>query len=273
LAARSDVAILFAGLNDEWESESFDRPDMSLPGGQAELIAAVAAANPNVIVVLNAGSPVAMPWLDEVPAVLLAWYLGQETGSAIADVLFGDVAPSGRLPTTFPRVLRDNPAYLNYPGENGHVLYGEGLFVGYRYYDKKRVEPLFPFGHGLSYTTFAYRSLALDAAEIGPGDEIHVTVDVENTGTRPGKEVVQIYVRDLESRLVRPEKELKAFAQVGLQPGEIRTVHLTLDRDALAYYDPARGGWIVEPGEFDVLAGRSAADICLSARFRLVDEE
>ncbi|MBN1657720.1 MAG: glycoside hydrolase family 3 C-terminal domain-containing protein [Anaerolineae bacterium] len=273
LAARSDVAVVFAGLNDEWESEGFDRPDMALPGGQAELIAAVARANPNTLVVLNVGSPIDMPWLDDVPAVLLAWYLGQETGHAIVDLLFGAVVPSGRLPTTFPRRLRDNPAYLNYPGENGHVLYGEGLFVGYRYYDQKRIEPLFPFGHGLSYTTFAYRDLALDAHKYRPGDEIHVRLDVENTGTRTGKEVVQIYVRDVESRLSRPEKELKAFAKVELEPGETRTVQLTLDRDALAYYDPARGGWLVEPGEFEVWAGGSAADIRLSARFTVVESE
>jgi beta-glucosidase len=269
LAARCDVAIVFAGLTDEWESEGFDRVDMELPGDQVELIERVAAANPNTVVVLNVGSPLAMDWLDRVPAVLQAWYTGQEAGNAIADVLFGDVNPSGRLPTSFPRRLKDNPAYINYPGENGKVHYGEGLFVGYRYYDRKDIRPLFPFGYGLSYTTFGYRDLALSAAEYGPGEEIKVSVTVENTGTRAGQEVVQLYVRDLESRLVRPEKELKAFTKVALEAGETRTVTLTLDEEALAYYDPAQEGWVAEAGEFEVLVGRSALDIHLAGRFTL----
>ena len=176
-----------------------------------------------------------MNWLDKVAAVVWAWYPGQECGNAIADVLFGDVNPSGKLPTTFPKRLQDNPAYLNYPGENGQVYYGEGLFVGYRYYDKKDIAPLFPFGYGLSYTTFAYRNLVLDDT----GDVIRVSVDVQNTGHRAGKEIVQVYVRDVQSRLVRPEKELKAFAKVALEPGETKTVTLTLDQEALSYYDPA----------------------------------
>jgi beta-glucosidase len=269
LAARCDVAVVFAGLTDEWESEGFDRMDMELRGDQVQLIERVAAANPNTVVVLNLGSPVAMEWLDRVPAVLQAWYAGQEAGHAIADVLFGDVNPSGRLPTTFPRRLKDNPAYINYPGENGKVHYGEGLFVGYRYYDKKDIRPLFPFGYGLSYTTFAYRDLTLSATECAPGDEIKVSVTLENTGARAGQEVVQLYLRDVESRLVRPEKELKAFAKVALDPGETRTVTLTLDQEALSYYDPAQEGWVAEPGEFEVLIGRSALDLPLTGRFTL----
>jgi len=267
LAAKSDVAIVFAGLTAEWESEGFDRPDMELPGQQAELIEQVAAANPNTIVVLNTGSPVTMNWLDRVVAVVQAWYLGQETGNAIADVLFGEVNPSGKLPTTFPRRLQDNPAYINYPGENGQVLYGEGIFVGYRYYDKKDIAPLFPFGYGLSYTTFAYSNLRLDAAEYAAGDVIRVSVDVQNTGTRAGQEVVQLYVRDVQSRLMRPEKELKAFAKVALEPGETKTVTLALDQDALSYYDPAEKRWVAEPGEIQVLVGSSSRDIRLQASF------
>jgi len=266
LASRSDVAIVVAGLTDEWESEGFDRVDMELPGSQAELIERVAAANPKTIVVLNAGSPVTMNWLDKVAAVVQAWYGGQEAGNAIADLLFGDTNPSGKLPTTFPKRIQDNPAYINYPGENGKVLYGEGIFVGYRYYDKKDVEPLFPFGHGLSYTTFAYGNLVLSAAEYGPEDEtnggaIRVSVDVQNTGTRAGQEVVQLYVRDLESSLVRPDKELKAFAKVALEPSETRTVAFNLGRDELSFYDPARRQWVVEPGEFEILVGSSSRDI------------
>lgn len=262
LAAQSDVAIVFAGLTNEWESEGFDRPDMELPGEQVKLIEQVAAANPNTIVVINAGSPLSMNWLDKVAAVLWAWYPGQEGGNAIADVLFGDVNPAGKLPTTFPKRLQDNPAYLNYPGENGKVYYGEGLFVGYRYYDKKDITPLFPFGYGLSYTTFEYRNLVLDAS----GDWIRISVDVQNTGSRAGKETVQVYVHDVKSRLVRPEKELKAFAQVSLEPGETKTVTLALDEESLSYYDPAAKGWVAEAGEFDVLVGASSRDIRLTAR-------
>jgi len=265
LAARSDVAVVFVGLTGEWESEGFDRVDMELPGEQAKLIEQVAAANPNTIVVVNAGSPISMNWLDKVEAVVQTWYLGQETGNAVADVLFGDVNPSGKLPTTFPKRLQDNPAYINYPGENSQVYYGEGLFVGYRYYDKKDVAPLFPFGHGLSYTTFAYRNLVLNQA----GEAVRVSLDVQNTGQRAGAEIVQVYVRDVQSRLVRPEKELKAFAKVELGPGESKTVTLTLDREALSYYDPTVKGWVAEPGEFEVLVGSSSRDIRLTGKFNL----
>lgn len=270
LAARSNVAIVFAGLTKEWESEGFDRSDMDLPGRQNELIQRVAAANPRTIVVLNAGSPLQMPWLAEVAAVVWAWYGGQEAGHAIADVLFGAADPGGRLPTTFPKRLADNPAYINYPGENGHVLYGEGLFVGYRYYDRKDVEPLFPFGFGLSYTSFTYHNLRLSATAMRPDERITVSVDVTNTGARPGTEVVQLYVGDSEARLARPDKELKGFAKIALQPGETTTVTFTIDRQALSYYDPAVPGWVAEPGEFVVFVGRSAADIRLSASFELV---
>ena len=263
LAAVSDVAIVVAGLTNQWESEGFDRPDMALVGAQNELIARVAAANPNTIVVLNVGSPVTMPWLADVPAVVQLWYPGQEGGNALADVLFGAVNPSGRLPTTFPRRLADNPAYLNYPGENGQVLYGEGLFVGYRYYDKKEIDPLFPFGHGLAYTTFAYDNLRLAV----DGQAVTVQLDVRNSGGRAGQEVVQVYVQDDAARLVRPLKELKAFAKVHLEPGETQTLRLTLPRQALAFYDPALGDWVTEAGTFTVLVGHSSADIRLSGQF------
>jgi beta-glucosidase len=269
LAARSDVALVFVGSSGEWESEGFDRPSMDLEGEQAALIQAVAAANPRTVVVLQTGSPVAMPWLDAPAAVLQAWFSGQECGNAIADVLFGQVDASGRLPQTFPRRLQDNPAYLNYPGENGRVVYGEGIFVGYRYYDKKEIAPLFPFGFGLSYTSFAYANLRLRADQLTPDETLEVAVDVTNTGARAGQEVVQLYVRDPQSALIRPEKELKGFAKVALAPGETQTVRFPLDRRALAYYDDAPRRWVAEGGAFEVLVGHSAQDIRLTAPFHL----
>ncbi len=272
LAAKADVAIIVAGLTREWESEGFDRENMRLPGQQDELIARVAAANPNTVVVINAGSAVEMAWADDVAAILQSWYGGQEAGNGLADVLFGDVNPSGKLPTTLPVRLEDNPAFINYPGENGKVYYGEGLFVGYRYYDKKGIAPLFPFGHGLSYTTFAYDNLRLNGLEFSPGDEIVVSVDVTNTGQRAGQEVVQLYVWDEASRLARPSQELKAFAKVALEPGETKTVTLTLNQQSLTYYEPAVSDWLTEPGAFTILVGGSSRDIRLTGQFEWVDE-
>jgi beta-glucosidase len=273
LAAQADVALVFAGLSSEWESEGFDRADLRLPGDQDELIARVAAANPNTVVLLNVGSAVEMPWLEQVGAVVLAGYPGQEAGNAIADVLFGDVNPSGRLVQTFPMRLEDTPAYLNFPGENGRVLYGERLFVGYRYYDTKRIAPLFPFGFGLSYTTFAYDGLRLSAPVIGPDETLQVAIDVTNTGERAGQEVVQVYVRDVAARLPRPEKELKAFAKVALAPGARRTVTLPLPRAALAYFDDRAHEWVAEAGTFEVLVGASAQDIRATAPFELTETQ
>lgn len=272
LAAQADVAVVVAGLTREWESEGFDREHMRLVGQQDELIARVAAANPNTVIVLNVGSPVEMAWANDVAAILQSWYGGQEAGNALADVLFGDVTPSGKLPSTFPVRLEDNPAFINYPGENGQVYYGEGLFVGYRYYDKKQIAPLFPFGHGLSYTTFAYDNLRLNGAEFDADDEIVVSVAVTNTGQRAGQEVVQLYVRDEAARLIRPLQELKAFAKVDLAPGETKTISLTLTGQSLAYYDPALNGWVTEPGEFTVLVGSSSRDIRLTGQFEWVGE-
>jgi beta-glucosidase len=269
LAAESNVALVFVGLSHEWESESYDRPDMELVGEQVALIEQVAAANKNTVVVLNTGSPISMNWLDQVAGVVQAWYPGQECGNAIADVLFGDINPSGKLTQTFPKCLENNPAYINYPGENGKVHYGEGIFVGYRYYEKKKITPLFPFGYGLSYTTFAYTNLRLSSTVVDPQEDIHVSVDVQNTGTRAGQEVVQLYVRDVQSRLVRPEKELKAFAKIALLPGETKTVTLTLNRESLAYYDDAARQWVAEAGEFEVLVGSSSQDICGTASVML----
>jgi beta-glucosidase len=269
LAAASDVAIVCVGFGGEWQSEGFDRPSMDLPGKQDALVEQVATANPRTIVLLNTGSPISMPWVNKVAAVVQAWYPGQECGNAIADVLFGDVNPSGKLPQTFPARLEDTPTYIDFPGENGKVYYGEGLFVGYRYYDKRKVAPLFLFGFGLSYTTFDYGSLSLSAPQIGPDDTLHVSVEITNTGQHTGKEVVQLYVRDQQASLQRPEKELKAFAKVQLEPGKRKVVTLSIGRDALAYYDDLVHQWIAEAGEFEVLVGASSRDIRATAVFTL----
>lgn len=261
LAKKADVVVLIAGLNGEWETEGSDRVDMKLPGAQNELIRQVAKANKNTIVVLNVSSAVEMPWIDKVPAVLQLWYDSQEQGNALADILFGDVNPSGKLPTTFPVRLEDNPAFINYPGENRKVRYGEGIFVGYRYYEKKDVAPLFPFGHGLSYTKFKYSNLRLNAKSIKPNETIEVKVDVTNTGKVIGKEIVQLYVRDVKSTFARPEKELKAFEKIELKPKQTKTATFTLDREAFWYFDVVKNAWNTEPGEFEILIGASSRDV------------
>ena len=270
IAACSDVALVFVGLTEEYESEGFDREDMELPGDQVELIKTIANANRNTVVVLNNGSPVSMDsWIDRVAGVVEAWFPGQECGNAIANVLLGKVNPSGKLPDTFPKRIEDNPAYINYPGENGKVLYGEGIFVGYRYYDAKKIEPLFPFGYGLSYTTFEYSNLRISSADLKMGDRLEVCIDVRNTGEREGKEIVQMYVHDVKSSLARPPKELKGFKKVRLQPGETTTVCLALGKEDLSFYDPDLKQWIAEPGEFEVLIGSSSRDIRANASFSL----
>ena len=241
---------------------------MELTGCQNELIAAAAQANPNTVVVLNVGAAVTMPLIDQVAAVLLAYYPGMENGHAIARVLLGEVNPSGKLPVTFPARLQDTPAFVNYPGRR-EVRYGEGIFVGYRHYDAKDVAPLFPFGFGLSYTTFEYSDL-LVTPRARPGEPIHVTVTVANTGAAAGKEVVQLYVHDPASSLPRPPKELKGFAKIALWPGETQRVTFLLDQRSLAFYDPDQQAWIAEPGEYEVLVGSSSRDIRARATFTLL---
>lgn len=269
LAARSDVAIVFAGMPTGYESEGGDRPHLDLPGRQAELIYAVVQANRNTVVVLNCGAPVTMPWLDDVAGLLEAYYPGMEGGNAVARILLGEVNPSGRLTVTFPRRLQDNPTFVNYPGAK-EALYGEGIFVGYRYYDARDVEPLFPFGFGLSYTTFAYSDLQVPK-EIKAGQPVEVSVTVQNTGHRAGQEVVQLYVHDKASTLARPPKELKGFQKVLLRPGASTVVTFVLDQRALSFYDPYRAQWVAEPGEFEVLVGSSSRDIQARGTFTLVE--
>jgi beta-glucosidase len=267
LARASDVAIIFAGLPERYETEGRDRPDWELPGRQAELIQAVARANRKTVVVLNCGAPVAMPWIEDVPALVLAYYPGLEGGHAIANILAGEVNPSGKLTLTLPRRMEDNPTFLNYPGRR-EVRYGEGIFVGYRYYDKLDVEPLFPFGHGLSYTTFEYSRLQVPA-QVKMGEPVRVSVAVKNTGPVAGKEVVQLYIHDRQATLPRPPQELKGFAKLSLQPGEAQTVTFDLDQRALSFYDPERAQWVAEAGEFDILIGSSSRDIRARATFSL----
>ncbi|HEX7567256.1 MAG TPA: glycoside hydrolase family 3 C-terminal domain-containing protein [Anaerolineaceae bacterium] len=258
-ASSSDAAIVFAGMPELGETEGKDRPHLHLPGKQDELIQAIVHANPKTIVVLNVGSPVSMPWLSEVPAVVLSYFGGLEVGNAIARVLVGDVNPSGKLPVTFPSRLEDTPAFGNYPGGK-EVRYCEGIFVGYRHYDLKDIDPLFPFGHGLSYTSFAYSHLQVPSS-IKAGEAWQVSVNVQNTGLRAGQEVVQLYIHDVKSSLPRPLKELKGFKKITLQPGEVQEVKFDLDDRSLSFYDPEAHQWTVEPGEFEILAASSSRDI------------
>jgi beta-glucosidase len=272
LAARSDVAVVVVGYSYRLESEGFDRASLDLPAGQDDLIASVAAANPRTVVVVAAGAPVSMTrWIDRVPAVLFAWYGGQEVGHAVGDLLFGLAVPSAKLPVSFPRRIEDSPAFGHYPGEELHVEYGEGIFVGYRGFDHSKVDPLFPFGHGLSYTSFEYAGLTVAPSVAKPGGRVAVSVQVRNGGSRAGAEVVQLYLHDVESSLPRPPRELKGFSRVELQAGESRSVSFTLDTAALSFFDPAKGDWVAEPGAFEVLVGASSRDIRLTGRFSLVD--
>lgn len=263
-AAKAKVAVIFAGLPDSFESEGYDRSHMRMPDCQNELIEKVAAVQPNTIVVLHNGSPVEMPWVDQVKGIVEAYLGGQAVGGAVCDILFGKVNPSAKLPESFPKKLEDNPSYLSYIGEGDMVEYREGIFVGYRYYDKKKMDVLFPFGYGLSYTTFAYSNLRLDKKEMKDTDTVTVSVDVTNTGDRTGKEIVQLYVADKESTVIRPEKELRDFAKVELAPGETKTVSFTLGKRAFAYYNTTIHDWHVETGDFDILIGKSSRDIVLS---------
>ncbi len=270
VARKSDVAIIFAGLSHHFDTEGHDRKDMKLPYDQDRLIEAVSRVNSRTIVVLVSGSPVEMPWVNKVPAILQAWYAGMEGGNAMADILFGDVNPSGKLCCTFPEKLNDSPPHAmgNYPGKNKEVDYAEGVFVGYRYFDSKNVEPLFPFGHGLSYTTFSYSDLELEP--VNTDDEIvKVMVNVKNTGDRAGAEVVQLYVSDAKASVPRPAKELKAFEKIKLQAGEAHTVSFILSRDAFSFYDEESETWKTESGLFKILIGSSSRDIRQKTDFML----
>ena len=261
LAEQSDTVVIFAGLPDAFESEGYDRQHMRMPQCQLELIDKVCEVNKNVVVVLHNGSPIELPFADKVKGILECYLAGEMVGAAQCDVLFGKVNPSGKLAETFPIKLSDNPSYLNFPGEGDTVQYKEGIFVGYRYYEKKDMQVRFPFGHGLSYTEFEYSDISLSADEINEKDILTVTVTVKNTGKRDGKEAVELYVRDTHSSVVRPEKELKGFEKVTLKAGESKRVAFKLDKRAFAYYNTSINDWYVEYGEFEILIGSSSADI------------
>lgn len=244
---------------------------MKLPYGQDELIQRIVEANPRTIVVLMGGAPVEMgTWLAQVPAVLYAWYPGMEGGNALARTLFGDVTPSGKLPCTFPVRLQDSPAPAlgAYPGKGGTVRYEEGALVGYRWFDTKRIEPLFPYGYGLSYTRSEYSNLKLIESEDRKTAALTIQFDVTNVGVREGAEVAQVYMHDVESSLPRPFKELKGFRKIFLKPGEKETVPITLGRDAFAFYNPERRGWLAEKGDFRIMIGSSSREIKLEGNFQ-----
>ncbi len=268
-AEESDAAVVFIGLPEALESEGFDRKNMRLPACQEKLVEEVAGVQPNTVVVVHCGGAIEMPWIDGVKAVLYAYLGGEAVGSATVDLLFGDVNPSGKLAETFPLRLEDNPSYLYYLGEGDHTEYREGVFVGYRYYDKKNMPVLFPFGHGLSYTEFAYSDLRLDRSDVKDTEVLHASVKVKNVGSRAGKEVVQLYVGDDESTAIRPVKELKGFEKVYLAPGEEKTVEFTLDKRSFAWYNTDINDWYVETGDFTVSVGRSSREIELTAKVKV----
>jgi len=269
-AGSSDAAVLFLALPESKESEGYDREDLSLTLQQLALIQAVSEAQPNIVIVLNSGSAIVMaPWIRNTRAVLQGWMMGQAGAGAVADILFGKVNPSGKLAETFPVKLEDSPAYINFPGEAGEVRYGEGLFVGYRYYDAKKMPVQFPFGFGLSYTTFEYSNLQISET-FTDIDGLTISVDVTNTGQVAGKEIVQVYVHDHESSLERPMKELKGFTKVALDPGETKTVEIQLNFRSFAFYHPDYKNWITEDGDFDILVGASSQDIRQKATTKMI---
>ena len=250
--------MVVVGTNADWETEGEDRTAMNLPGRQDELVARVAAANPHTVVVINAGSPVTMPWLDDVAAVMQIWFPGEELGEAVADILLGDAEPGGRLPVTVPRHLADTPAYPHHPGHDGLAIYGEGLRIGYRWYDARPVQPLFAFGHGLGYTTFDVGPLELSGT-IDTG--VVVDVAVHNAGARRGSAVVQCYVAPPIDGPDRPLRTLQSFAKVELAPGATSTVTLRLGRRAFSVWDVDAHDWVVPPGVYRVLIGGSSRDL------------
>lgn len=278
-ARQADCVIVFGGLNksDYQDAEGHDRKSYELPYGQNELVEALLAVNPKLVFVCISGNPASLPWIDRVPAVLQGWFLGSEAGTALASVLTGEANPSGKLPYTWYADLKQCGAHAfdTYPGtwRADHLVideeYKEDIFVGYRWTDKQNIKPLFPFGHGLSYTSFRLSDIRSDRQELAADDEITFTVNVKNTGTRAGATTVQLYVSDTNCSLSRPAKELKAFQKVFLQPGEARDVLLTIDRRALSFYDDRTQQWTVEPGDFEALIGQSAGDIAAKVKFRL----
>lgn len=280
VAKNADYVIFVGGLNKDnhQDCEDSDRAGLELPYNQDAVIEALAAVNPNLIVVNISGNAVAMPWVDKVPAIVQAWFLGSEGGNALASVLTGDVNPSGKLPMTFPARLSDVGAHAvgQYPGtprnDGSNIVdieYREGIFVGYRWADKNKIQPLFPFGHGLSYTTFDYGKATIDKTEGTADDVFTVSIPVTNTGDRAGREIVQLYVSDLKTTLPRPVKELKGFKKISLEPGQTETVTFEISRDDLSYFDADKHAWVVDPGKFEALVGASSRDIRSKVAFKV----
>ena len=269
LASKSDIAVVVVGMDKDYEGEEMDPPNLYLPGDQDKLIQAVAAANKNTVVVLNNGSPILMDkWLAKVPGLVEAWYAGQDTGTAVADILFGDVNPSGKLPDTLGVRREDYSDWGNYPGDGTVVNYAEGIYVGYRHFDKQKIVPLFPFGFGLSYTTFGYSGLDLPTT-LGRGQTATVRVTVQNTGRRAGDEVAQLYIRPLASKVARPVRELKGFGRVSLQPGQKSALTFPLDMRAFSYWDVKTHGWRADPGSYVIEVGSSSRDLRVQGVLRL----
>jgi len=268
-AREAETAVIFAGLPDSYESEGGDRENLAMPENQNLLISAVAEAQPNTVVVLHGGSCMELPWIEQVAAVLCVHLGGHQVGRASVRLLYGEANPGGKLAETWPLKLEDNPSYLNFPGEEGVVQYREGIFVGYRYYDKKKMDVLFPFGYGLSYTDFRYEELKLDKCRMEDTEELTVSCRITNTGRYPGSEAVQLYVRDAGCTAIRPVRELKGFEKVALEPGESREVFFTLDKRAFASYDIGLHDWYVESGTFFIEVGASSRDIRLSGEVKV----
>lgn len=271
-AKKADVAVIFAGLPDNFESEGYDRTHMSMPMCQVQLIEEVAKVQTNTVVVLHHGAPIEMPWLSRVKAVVDTYLGGQAVGGATVRVLYGEVNPSGHLAETFPLRLQDTPCYLTYGGENDRSFYWEGVFVGYRYYISKEMPVLFPFGYGLSYTTFAYQNLKVAKEHIKESELLKVTVDVTNTGNMAGKAVIQLYIATRAGEVIRPARELRAFDKVELQPGETKTVSFTLDKRAFAYWEERIHDWYVASGDYEVQIGENARDILLASLIHVESE-
>jgi len=273
IASTADAVILVVGSNSDWDTEGNDRTHLDLPGQQNELVEKVLAVNDRCVVVMNTGGAMHMPWLDDAGAVIQAWLPGQEFGNALSNIISGEVAPSGRMATTFPRRLNDMPAFANYPGEAGHVRYGERVFMGYRWYDTRDVDPEIAFGHGLGYSQFEFSNLNIpeqgNAGEVTKGDLIKGAVEITNTGDRVAQEVVQVYIKDMEASVQRPEQELKVFHKVLLEAGETRRVEIELSARAFSFWDLQTHNWKLEPGDFEIRIGASSRDIRLTSLLHL----
>jgi beta-glucosidase len=272
LASQVDTVIVVAGLTPEWESEGFDRSSLHLPGRQDDLISKISAVNPNTVVVLQVGSAVAMPWINSVNAIVQSWYLGNESGNGIADVLFGKINPSARLPLTLPARVEDIAAYPQLLCENGEIFYGEDLYVGYKHFLARRIKPLYPFGFGLSYTTFSFSNLSIKELSVGGADDfrLEVTVTVKNDGPREGSEVAQLYIDLPDSGFSTPKQQLKSFTKVhDISPGQEKIATLMLDKYSVSSWDPRRNLWVALEGKYKVYVGPNSFNLPLTSSYEV----